>query len=134
MDAVDRQENMVEITMARAEQAGLANVEGLVAEAHRLPLEDASVDAILMSMMFHDITNKEEALEEARRVLKPGGMLCLVEMDRTSTASGPPIHLRIGPEQLTAMLRYADFTPETVQPENVRQDFYFVRATKASHL
>ncbi len=53
------------------------DVEALAGEAERLPVADASVDAIVCAQSFHWFA-RPAALTEMRRVLKPGGALGLV--------------------------------------------------------
>jgi ubiquinone/menaquinone biosynthesis C-methylase UbiE len=45
----------------------------LKAMAEKLPFEAASIDAVLFATSFDHIANAAQAIEEARRVLKPGG-------------------------------------------------------------
>ena len=49
--------------------------------AEELPYPDASFDRMLSALMFHHLgpEEKEKALKEARRVLKPGGSLHLLD-------------------------------------------------------
>jgi SAM-dependent methyltransferase len=54
------------------------------ADAARLPFGDASFDAVLIRDLLHHLPDRARALAEARRVLKPGGRLTLVEPNRTS--------------------------------------------------
>jgi ubiquinone/menaquinone biosynthesis C-methylase UbiE len=49
------------------------NVTFEVANAHDLPYEDATFDAVVASNMLHVVDDPEQILAEARRVLKPGG-------------------------------------------------------------
>jgi SAM-dependent methyltransferase len=44
------------------------------ADAHRLPLADASVDWVLLVGVLEHVDDPDRVLEEARRVLKPGGL------------------------------------------------------------
>jgi ubiquinone/menaquinone biosynthesis C-methylase UbiE len=55
--------------------------EGL---AEDLPLADQSVDVLTMSLMLHHLlpADKHAALSEARRVLRPGGHLCIADFGR----------------------------------------------------
>lgn len=55
--------------------------EGL---AGRLPLDEASVDAVTMSLLLHhlDPAGKRAALAEAARVLRPGGSLHVADWGR----------------------------------------------------
>ncbi|MCK7626009.1 class I SAM-dependent methyltransferase [Streptomyces sp. RS10V-4] len=54
-------------------------VEVLPGRAERLPLDDASVDVAVMSLVLCSVTDVPTALAEARRVLKPGGELRFYE-------------------------------------------------------
>jgi len=45
--------------------------------AHRMPLPDRSVDAVVCAQAFHWFANSD-SLQEIRRVLKPGGQLGLI--------------------------------------------------------
>ncbi|MCI3952946.1 MAG: putative methyl transferase [Burkholderiales bacterium] len=49
-----------------------------LATAEGLPLEDAAVDAVLSFDVFEHVQDVPRALEECRRVLKPGGQLFVV--------------------------------------------------------
>ena len=53
------------------------NIEAKEGSAKRIPLADASVDAVVCAQAFHWFANSE-ALGEIHRVLKPGGSLGLV--------------------------------------------------------
>jgi len=53
-------------------------LEVLRSDVRRTPLADRSVDAVLsLGVVEHDETGPLEALREARRILKPGGVLVL---------------------------------------------------------
>lgn len=49
------------------------------ANARRLPFPDNSQDTICLFDMLHHTRNQQEILQEARRVLKPGGKLLILE-------------------------------------------------------
>src|SRR5215813_10648112 len=75
----DVSEAMLAIGRARALDRGiLTGIEWLCADAERLPVADRSVDLYTIGFGLRNVTHIEEALAEARRVLKPGGrFLCL---------------------------------------------------------
>ena len=56
----------------------------LGSNAESLPLKDNSVDVYTISFGLRNVTHKEKALEEAFRVLKPGGKFCCLEFSQVS--------------------------------------------------
>jgi ubiquinone/menaquinone biosynthesis C-methylase UbiE len=59
--------------------ASQARVESLGNDATRLPCDDHHADAVLMTWTLCSVPDQLAALQEIRRVLKPGGALHLVE-------------------------------------------------------
>jgi demethylmenaquinone methyltransferase/2-methoxy-6-polyprenyl-1,4-benzoquinol methylase len=79
------------IAAGRAREAGAREaapeLTWMVGDALSLPLPDASVDAYSIGFGIRNVARVEEALVEARRVLKPGGrFLCLEFSHPTSEA------------------------------------------------
>lgn len=56
----------------------------VTADATRLPFVDGAFDAVLIRDVLHHIGDVDGVLAEARRVLKPGGRLTLLEPNRAS--------------------------------------------------
>ena len=75
----DLTEAMVRVGRDRALDQGLVKgLDVLVGNAETLPIADRSVDAYTIAFGLRNVTRIDDALAEARRVLKPGGrFLCL---------------------------------------------------------
>ena len=75
----DASPGMLEAGQTRAWNAGrMSGLGWLGGDAERLPLASASVDAYTIAFGIRNVTHIERALEEAHRVLRPGGrFLCL---------------------------------------------------------
>lgn len=57
-------------------------LEWMVGDAENLPLPDASVDVYTIGFGLRNVTNKDKALAEAYRVLRPGGRFLCLEFSR----------------------------------------------------
>ena len=53
-----------------------------MANAEELPLEDNSVDVYTIAFGLRNVTQKEKALQEAFRVLRPGGKFACLEFSQ----------------------------------------------------
>jgi len=76
----DIQQQMLDHTMERARERGIANVFPTLGDARELPFEDSSFDAALLTAVLGEIPDQDTALRELRRVLKPGGRLIVGEL------------------------------------------------------
>jgi ubiquinone/menaquinone biosynthesis C-methylase UbiE len=74
------------LAMARQRVDGLP-VELLQGSAEALPLDAASFDTVLLTFTLCTIPGVEAALQQMRRVLKPGGTLLFCEHGRAPDAS-----------------------------------------------
>jgi len=68
----DLSPGMVEVAQRNAERLGF-DVEGRVADAERIPYDDATFDLVVGHAVLHHIPDVEQAFREVLRVLKPGG-------------------------------------------------------------
>lgn len=83
---------MLEVAQARLD-AGENNgvyVDLAVVDGQNIPCDDESVDVITMSYGIRNMPERERALSEMYRVLKPGGALCVLEF---STPPNPLMKL-----------------------------------------
>jgi SAM-dependent methyltransferase len=71
---------MIERARGHLARLGLANVTFQMGEAEALPFPDHDFDAVISNGVFNLTLNKEKALKETHRVLKPGGRLMLADM------------------------------------------------------
>lgn len=75
---IDREPEMLESAAARCE--GRPGVEFRLGELEALPLGDCELDAAFLILVLHLVPEPPLVLAEAARVLKPGGMLVVLDM------------------------------------------------------
>jgi SAM-dependent methyltransferase len=76
---VDASEAMIEV--ARKRSGGRPDVRFEVGDALALPFRDATVDGYRAERLFQHLANPAAALSEARRVLRPGGRIAIIDQD-----------------------------------------------------
>jgi ubiquinone/menaquinone biosynthesis C-methylase UbiE len=90
---VEPSEEMVGYARAKAARLGL-DVEFRQGYAQQLPVADDAVDAVTISLALHHVAEDQvpNALAEARRVLRPGGVFFAIEF----APAGRVAHLLVG--------------------------------------
>lgn len=79
--AVDGSRGMLDIALRNSSSAGLSSrVEFRLGEAEHLPVENEGADSVMMHMVLHHCGVPSRAIAEAARVLRPGGVLLVVEL------------------------------------------------------
>ena len=76
-----------EMIMAGVQKGGEPEMQWAVGDAMALPLPDASVDAYSISFGIRNVADIDQALREARRVLKPGGRFLCLEFSRPTASA-----------------------------------------------
>ena len=76
--AIDSSAEM--LAAARHRLQGISNVETRRGQLEALPMDDASADAAMLSLVLHYVPEPQRAIAEASRVLRPGGRLLVVDM------------------------------------------------------
>jgi ubiquinone/menaquinone biosynthesis C-methylase UbiE len=102
----------------QAAARNLKNIETINANANEhIPLEDSTIDVCFMATVLHDLlrdASGEVAMDEVARVLKPDGKLVIVEFKKIEESPGPPLNVRLSPEETEKVVTSFGFVKDEV--------------------
>jgi ubiquinone/menaquinone biosynthesis C-methylase UbiE/DNA-binding transcriptional ArsR family regulator len=77
---IDNSARMVEVGTELARKNNLANLTYKLGDIESVPLPDKSVDLAILSQALHHANHPQHAVNEACRILKPGGQVLILDL------------------------------------------------------
>ncbi len=79
-----------------------------------VPLPDGIADLVYMINLHHELELPAAIMAEARRLLRKGGSLMIIDWKKEETPEGPPVSIRVAEETIMSDLRAAGFSGITL--------------------
>jgi len=112
--AVDTSAKMIEVGRDQALRHGVQNVEFRLGDMEEIPIADAEVDLVFFSQSLHHALHPERAIEDAFRILAPGGRIVLLDLAKHRFEEARELYadewLGFSEAELESMLEKAGFT------------------------
>ncbi|MDH3975682.1 MAG: class I SAM-dependent methyltransferase [Deltaproteobacteria bacterium] len=106
--ACDLSEEVLDVLRNKIDRWNIENIIPLRSEENHFPLNNNSLDFILLSLIFHELQSPADFLSEVKRVLKKEGRIGIVDWDRSDNPHkkdpGPPQQERISLENVKKIL------------------------------
>ena len=108
--ALDSDREVIEALRRETERTNIEAIEGDITKT--TSLEASSIDLIYLSTVFHEFSEGQiqDFHKEVRRLLKPNARLAIVEIQKVDTRFGPPLDMRLSPEELKQIVTLAPLT------------------------
>jgi SAM-dependent methyltransferase len=112
--AVDNSARMIEVGRELARNHGIGNVEHRLGDMEKVPIKDGSIDLVFFSQSLHHALHPERAVEEAWRILRPGGRVVILDLAKHRFEEARELYadewLGFSEAEMEAMLEEAGFT------------------------
>lgn len=111
--AIDKGEMIMNRLEEEIKKEGITNVQTHIASIEKaIPIEDECIDVCLIATVLHALNLqecKEILFNEIRRVLKPEGLLAIIECKKINAPFGPPKASRWSPEEIENIAKIYGF-------------------------
>jgi ubiquinone/menaquinone biosynthesis C-methylase UbiE len=112
---VDINETAINNLKATADQRGVTNLKLLVAEAEDTVFCIACADIVFFGIDLHDFRDPAAVLENAQKMLKPGGKLVDLDWKKIPSPWGPPQNIRFDEAKARSLIETAGYKVESVK-------------------
>ncbi|MCH8074269.1 MAG: class I SAM-dependent methyltransferase [SAR324 cluster bacterium] len=124
----DLHPEMLKYLEAAMEKEGVDNIEPVRCGEVEVPLEDGIADVVMMVNLHHELDFRDRSLAECRRLLRSGGKVAVIDWKPIQTEHGPPMEIRIPPEQVLEELTAAGF--QRTAEHDIMPNHYFLTGVK----
>jgi ubiquinone/menaquinone biosynthesis C-methylase UbiE len=113
--AVDADASAIEVLRHKSAERGLTNISTTVGKAEETILCKKCADVVFFSMVLHDFNDPEKVLLNAKRMLKPNGVLVDLDWKKKQMPFGPPVHIRFSERKASEFIQRTGFTVENAK-------------------
>lgn len=106
---VDVNPDMIAHLNRRAHEAGLHNLQTILAPPDDPLLPPAGVDRVFICNTWHHIESQADYLAHIREALRPGGQLIIVDFVKKELPLGPDMEMKIARDDVVSSIERAGF-------------------------
>ncbi len=108
--AVDTEQVMLDWMVEHRPYARSGRIVPVLSSETRVPLDDGIADVVVMINVHHELADPEAIYAEAFRLLAYRGRALVVDWAPRETPKGPPLTVRVRPDELVRMLEGCGFS------------------------
>jgi ubiquinone/menaquinone biosynthesis C-methylase UbiE len=110
--ALDIDQQAIALLRRKAISERLGNLVTKVGAAEEVVFGERMADFVFFGIVLHDFQNQSRVLLNARKMLKPRGILADLDWKKEPMQFGPPLSIRLSETQAVGLLEEAGFKVE----------------------
>jgi ubiquinone/menaquinone biosynthesis C-methylase UbiE len=113
--AMDINADFITRLQERANIEHINNLSVSVGRAEDLVLCDQCADIVFFGIVLHDFQDTAKVLENAKKMVKAGGILVNLDWKKKPMDFGPPLKIRFDEQTATGLIKSAGFNIESIE-------------------
>jgi ubiquinone/menaquinone biosynthesis C-methylase UbiE len=109
---LDLDEKAIAFLREKGQKAGLTNLVTRVGSAEETFFCEGCADIVFFGIVLHDFQRLPKVLDNAKRMLKPKGLLVDLDWKKEPMPFGPPLGIRFSETQAVGLLEKASLQVE----------------------
>lgn len=103
--AVDIHTNILDKINREADKMNIINIDTISSDIEeRVQIDSYSCDIVIISNVLSEVDNSENVVKEAKRILKPGGIVLIVDWKNTEHVLSAKRHRTLKVEEIETLL------------------------------
>lgn len=98
-----------------ARRRGLKNITAIFGEGETTVPCERCADIVFLGIVLHDFSDAAKVLANARKIIKPGGLLANLDWKKEEMEIGPPKEIRFDEEKASELISAAGFEVTAVK-------------------
>jgi ubiquinone/menaquinone biosynthesis C-methylase UbiE len=116
--AMDLWKEGIDLLLEQIAEKGIKTIQTIVGDiTGRIEIESRTIDVCLMATILHDLVEANtvnQTLNEVRRMIRPKGILAVMEFKQIKGPPGPPIQIRLSADEVEKIVTPYGFINEKV--------------------
>lgn len=126
--AVEISDRFLEYMANRVKVEKLESVEIVKGGLHKTNLKEESCDVLLLVDVYHHLDNPQKMLSDFRKVLRPQGLLAIVDFNRVEGQSRPWVlkHMKLSKKEVISQVTQEGFSFESEPKVPFKENFMLI--------
>jgi len=128
--AMDVDEESIGLLNERVKKEDLRNIHTITGKAEDKPTCNCCADIVFFGQCLHDFEDPAKVINNARKTIKPSGLLANLDWKKEKMENGPPFEIRFSEEHASSLIKEAGFEVSQIKGSG---PYHYIILAKPTH-